>query len=228
MFDLLGSALATPHFGLAGDDAAGSMRLGLSIEALVCVLDEIDYGIIIVDVNRYICHANHLARHEMRMQRALSDVGQTLCAADRNQSAQLSQAISNAGNGHRSMLNLGDAEHGISVVCVPLLRAVEHDTGAVAEILLVCGKRQPCDNLTMQFFARSRKLSAGEETVLHGLCAGLKAEEIACQNGVRESTVRSQITSIRRKTGTSSTRQLVNLVASLPPMVSALRRTALQ
>jgi DNA-binding CsgD family transcriptional regulator len=47
--------------------------------------------------------------------------------------------------------------------------------------------------------------------------------EIAHEQGVKISTVRTQISAIRQKTGTSTITALVRLVAGLPPMVGALR-----
>jgi DNA-binding CsgD family transcriptional regulator len=55
------------------------------------------------------------------------------------------------------------------------------------------------------------------------LCAGLDPQEVASQQGVAISTVRSQISSIRSKTGAPSIRELVRQVAVLPPLVNALR-----
>ncbi|MBL8315150.1 MAG: helix-turn-helix transcriptional regulator, partial [Rubrivivax sp.] len=43
------------------------------------------------------------------------------------------------------------------------------------------------------------------------------------EQGVKLSTVRTQIASVREKTGTPSIGALVRLAAGLPPMVSALR-----
>ena len=49
------------------------------------------------------------------------------------------------------------------------------------------------------------------------------AAEVARQQGVAVSTVRTQIGSIRAKTGAGSISELVRQVAVLPPLVGALR-----
>jgi len=59
--------------------------------------------------------------------------------------------------------------------------------------------------------------------LLEQLCAGVRPAEVARHKGVAMSTVRTQIGSIRSKTGSGSIAELVRLVAVLPPMVSALR-----
>ena len=61
--------------------------------------------------------------------------------------------------------------------------------------------------------------------MLAALCAGQRPSEIAAALCVALSTVRTQIGSIRAKTGAESIRALVRQVAVLPPLVSALRGT---
>ena len=57
------------------------------------------------------------------------------------------------------------------------------------------------------------------------LSQGSKPKDIAAAHGVALSTVRSQISSIRAKTHTTSIRDLSSRVAALPPFASALRST---
>ena len=59
--------------------------------------------------------------------------------------------------------------------------------------------------------------------MLELLCSGVRPTEVARQQGVAVSTVRTQIGSIRAKTGAGSISELVRQVAVLPPMVGALR-----
>ena len=72
-------------------------------------------------------------------------------------------------------------------------------------------------------FAREHQLTAAEQQVLQSLCAGLQPQEIAQRHGVAISTVRTQIASVRAKTATESIRDLVAMVAQLPPMQGVLR-----
>jgi len=55
--------------------------------------------------------------------------------------------------------------------------------------------------------------------VLRALCDGMDVQEVAAHNGVSESTVRTQVRSLREKTQSTSIRQLVQQVAALPPVV---------
>ena len=58
--------------------------------------------------------------------------------------------------------------------------------------------------------------------MLRGLAGGLRPAQIARAAGVAMSTVRTQITSIRLKTGARSIGELVRLVTVLPPIVPVL------
>ena len=89
--------------------------------------------------------------------------------------------------------------------------------------LLMLGKRQVCESLSVQGFARSHGLTPAETRVLVPLCQGVPPGEVAEMLGVGIATVRSQIGSIRQKTGAESIRALVGQVAMLPPLMGVLR-----
>jgi len=75
----------------------------------------------------------------------------------------------------------------------------------------------------VQGYARSMNLTPAETRVLERLCAGVRPSTIALEQAVAVSTVRTQIGSIRAKTGAGSISELVRQVAVLPPVVGALR-----
>jgi DNA-binding CsgD family transcriptional regulator len=84
-----------------------------------------------------------------------------------------------------------------------------------------------CGTLAVQGFARAMGLTPAESNVLEQLCSGLEPTEIARANRVGIATVRTQIGAIRNKVGARSIRDLQRRIASLPPMVSALRHASL-
>ena len=89
--------------------------------------------------------------------------------------------------------------------------------------LLVIDRRHLCEGLSVQCFARAHKLTPAESTVLELLCEGLASTDIATMNGMGMATVRTQANRIREKTGAASIRRLIQRLATLPPMLSALR-----
>jgi len=108
----------------------------------------------------------------------------------------------------------------VSLVMVPLSHPLETDAPAV---LVLLSRQSACENLAVRMYARAQSLSPSEEQVMMALCGGLSIPDIAKKHGVAQSTVRSQIKSLREKTGCSSIRKLLQRINSLPPVVPALR-----
>jgi DNA-binding CsgD family transcriptional regulator len=137
--------------------------------------------------------------------------------------APLYDALAAAQRGLRKLVTLGEGEHRVSLSVVPLPAAA----GSRPVTLLVLGKRQVCEQLSVQGYARAVSLTPAETRVLELLCSGVQPTVIAARQGVAVSTVRTQIGSIRAKTGAGSIRELVRQVAVLPPLVGALRNGAM-
>lgn len=187
---------------------------------LLQVLDEVDYGMLLVDARGKVLHANHLARHELVSAAAVCLSDGMLSAAQPAQAEPLMAAVARACRGHRMLVELGLGNKQLSVAFVPLTHPVEdeHDLA-----LVIFGRRDMCQALTIRFFARCHGLTPAEEQVLGEICSGESAEIIARKLGVGTATVRTQLSSIRRKTRTGTLRQLSKLIALLPPLVPALR-----
>jgi DNA-binding CsgD family transcriptional regulator len=218
--------------------ALPSAPAGLSAAALTAALDEIDYGLLVVDLpTGRLRHANRQALDECRRHGTLDLSDGFVAVPDVTGHRSFLGALSQALQGRRSLLSLrshlelaqGDTAAGdtsepdaasnyVTVAVVPMPRDADQ-----AQALLVFGKRPGADALSVGFFARLHGLTPTEDTVLLSLCRGMKPAAIADQHGVAISTVRTHVNSIRLKTGTSSIRDLVHKVATLPPMASALR-----
>ncbi|MBC7938793.1 MAG: helix-turn-helix transcriptional regulator [Chitinophagaceae bacterium] len=189
------------------------------------MLDEIDYGMLLVSAEAQVLYANHAARHELDGQHPLQMLGHSLSAQRTQDGNMLLNALAAAQRGLRRLLTLGEGEHRVSISVVPLPCSAGEGGRADAgqTTLLVLGRRQMCAALSVQGFARSMALTPTETRVLELLCNGVRPTEIATRQGVAVSTVRTQIGSIRAKTGAGSIRELVRQVALLPPLVGALR-----
>ena len=179
-------------------------------------LEEIDYGLILVDPDGLVQHANHLARHELGRSLYLRVDHGRVGSQSPVQSEEVARAIRMAARGRRQMLSLRHGKESLSVACVPLFQPYE---GESASVLLMLARRAGSKNLALSFFAREHRLSPTEEAVLRALCDGLDVSAIATAHGVCESTLRTQVRSLRDKTDSSSIRQLVQRVAALPPVV---------
>jgi DNA-binding CsgD family transcriptional regulator len=185
------------------------------------MLDEIDYGMLLLADEKHVVHANHAIRRMLDEEHPLQLLGNELRVRRARDLAPLHQALANATQrGLRSLLTLGDADLRVSLAVVPLPPFADDDSPAA---LLVLGKQHVCEELSVQWFARSHGLTVAETQVLTLLSSGEQPSEIAEQHNVALSTVRTQIGSIRAKTGAESIRDLVRQVAVLPPLVNALR-----
>ena len=198
---------------------------------LALMLDEIDYGMLLLAEGASVLHANHAARRELDASHPLQLIGGELRVARSADLLPLREALAGARErGLRRLISLGEGGQRVSVAVVPLAAAAL--SGATREdaahwTLLVLGKRQVCEALTAHWFARTHGLTPAETRVLSALCEGLRPSEVATAQRVALSTVRTQIGSIRAKTGAESIRALVRQVAVLPPLVGALRGSAL-
>jgi DNA-binding CsgD family transcriptional regulator len=200
---------------------------------LGAVLDEIDYGVMVVEATTgALLHANRLALEEISLHRTLELVDGRVVAPDAGGQRALTSALMAVRQGRRSLLGLNAPATGerAAAAVAPATGSTQVSVVPIASespqprALLVFGKRQVADSLSVGFFARAHSLTPTEDAVLLGLCRGLKPTQIAVDHGVAISTVRTHVNSIRVKTGTSSIRDLVNRVSTLPPMAPALRR----
>ncbi len=182
---------------------------------LSLMLDEIDYGMLLLGEGAELVHVNHAARAELDAGHPLQLLGRQLRARHPQDVARLHDALAGASQRSlRRLLALGEGEHRANIAVIPL---------AGQAVLVVLGKRHLSERISVQCFARLHALTPAETRVLESLCEGLDPREIAELNDVGLATVRTQITSIRGKTGAENIRALTRQVAVLPPMVSTLR-----
>ena len=222
------AALGRPAVQQRSQGYAGPERRGaasLQHRRMAQMLDTLDYGMLLISDTLEVSHINKAARRDMDEHHPLQWVGGQLQARLHKDQQPLRDALVGATQrGLRRLLQLGDQQAPgrlrISVAVVPLpALGADHQTGAA----VLLGKRQVCEELTVEWFARSHGLTMAETAVIKGLCADLTPQEIAARQGVGLATIRTQIGSIRVKTGASSIRALVQQVALLPPLVSALQ-----
>jgi DNA-binding CsgD family transcriptional regulator len=202
--------------GESADPASAAvMREGLG-NGLAVLMDEFAHGMLVVDPEGTLLHANLAARNELARRQGLAlDEGQVQ-AADAESGKLLLDALQKAAAGKRSLLSLaaGGAPH-LSVAVLPLPPELPRQVPRVA---LVLSRPTVCESLMLCLFARHHGLTGAEEQVLGFLCQGYSAPETAAQLKVAVSTVRSHVRSLCAKTGSSGMRHLVSRVAVLPPV----------
>lgn len=208
---------------------------GVSLAMLRAVLDQVDYGLAVVHVDtRHLVFANtHALRalaNDSAQSHGLSLIQGYLCTPQRCHLEQLTRALGRARSNLRGLLNLTGGGSESTVAVMPIAGLAESALDAYPSngspipcyALLLFAKQQLCDATSITLFANERGLTRAESQVLAQVCCGLRPTEIAARQGVQLCTVRSQLSSIRQKTASSSVRALVEKVSVLPPLARQL------
>jgi DNA-binding CsgD family transcriptional regulator len=224
---IMNAALVALETELAyrGPERRGAENAGL-VRLMAAVLDEVDYGLMLLSADGLVVHANHAALRELGSAHPLELRSRRLRARDAQEQQPLSDALDAARHrGVRCLLNLGSSEARIGLSIVPLPLALSRQTSGNA-VLLTLQRAQLVEKLSVGAFARARGLSQREEEVLTALCEGLRPTQIAERMGVAVATVRSHVHNLKEKTHCRSMVELVKQIALLPPLVTALKSQA--
>lgn len=188
---------------------------------LSLLMDEFSLGVVIIARSGRIEYINRAARTELDDARVLSQSLQaevpTLHATAHNPraQAQLDDALALAAAGRRSLVSLHGDDGPLDVVVLPFAG----QPGAAEPLYaLYFVRTNLCASPMLNLFARSHRLTLTEQNVLAALCRGHTMPEIAAQLGVAPSTVRTHVRHLCTKTGATSVRELVYLMAVLPPV----------
>jgi DNA-binding CsgD family transcriptional regulator len=183
------------------------------------ILDCIQIGAMAVGAGMRISFANRAAVREcsrhalLRIEDAQVAVLALPGEADH---ARMAKAVEGAHAGHWSLVRVGSGAGTQSIAVFPLV-PTERTSGALA--LLLFGLNPNQEPLAIQLYAGSCGLTPAETRVLLGLSEGLVPKQIATKHEVLLSTVRTQISSIRDKTGTRHLGDLMQALVTLPPIM---------
>ena len=181
-------------------------------------LDHVGRGMLLVSTGARVLHANRQARQALQPGHALVIEDGRLHARGSRDDGLLAEALDGAiRRGLRRMLHLGDASNPVTVAVLP----IDAEGAGAALVSLALPSRS--QDLAVHCFARQHGYTSAETSVLEALLAGDPPADIARAKGVALSTVRTQIGQLRLKTGAHSIRQLLDRVASLPPMMAVVQ-----
>lgn len=184
------------------------------------MLDEVDYGVLLLSDGGRVTLMNHMARTDLDDGHPLQVLDGQLRVRDAQQADALHHAMMAAHRGQQQLVTLGQGRAAVSVAVRPL-GAV--GLGGARAIMLMLGKRQVCAPLSVRLFARRHGLTPSETRVLEALCEGLKPRTVAQRCNVALTTVRTHIGAIRTKVGAHGIREVLEQMAMQPPVVAALR-----
>jgi DNA-binding CsgD family transcriptional regulator len=196
---------------------------------LASVLDEVDYGLVLMAADGQVIHANHAARVELSGSKSLELAGKRLLGRSVADQRALDEALAGARDGgKRRMLAfaprdaLTDSKScDLSITPLPAALSSNHTGHAV---LIALPRSRIAETLSVDAYARELGLSRREQQVLAGLCEGKRVKEIAADLEIGDETVRSHVKRLKAKTGCAGIVDIVNQVSRLPPMVGALRQ----
>ena len=199
-------------------------------ELVVRVLDEIDFGLMVLTAEGRPVFANRTALRSCGKSapfRLEAGMLRATCPAD---NVAFLRSMQQAADGRRSLLTFevpGDDDDRPTASCLAFIPLSEDGPSAndpdAPVVLLVFGRPQVCGPLSVQFFARQHGVTLAESAVLTALCNGHSPRRIAEDRGIAVSTVRTHILRIREKTGARSIMDLLRVAAMLPPLVAVGR-----
>ena len=194
--------------------------LGVAPDCLHLLFDEISHGLLVISPQGRVMHSNRAAKDEMARNGVLYLRHDELRALSPMDGKLLHAALAKASGGIRSLVKLSGSGITLTLSAVPL----RHRPGASCEhIALFFERTAICDSGMFVFFARSHRLTRTEEQVLNLLCRSMSTPDIALELDVAVSTVRSHVRSLCIKTGSRGARELINRIATLPPVGAAPR-----
>lgn len=201
-----GRSIAALIGGLSGSDQ------------LQALLDELDAGVLLCQADGTLMLANDAARRQLRRGLALQLWADgRLLPGDLTQRESWTHSLTAAQQGRRrELLQLRERDGRpllVSVIGLP----------SVPAVLLLLGRRQSDPVLAVQMIGGLYGLTTAEQQVLDGLLAGRRIEALAVERGVKVSTLRTQVASLRAKMGANRIEDLLRIVGELPPIMGVLR-----
>ena len=192
-------------------------------DCLAMLFDQMSYGVVVISPQGRIFHANKAAHDAFDSHSVLYAHQSELRTLSPIDGKTLQIALTKASAGLRSLIKLSGSGVSLTLSVVPLLMPALTLVGANTEavcnrIALFFERAAICDSSMFIFFARSQGLTPTEEQVLTLLCRSMSTPDIAFELKVAVSTVRSHVRSLCIKTGAKGARELVNRVATLPPV----------
>lgn len=231
---LPGSALGGGHLqSLNGTRRAEGTRPADEVPALAetetALLDRLQSGIVLFDVDLHLLWYNDYARHAIDSHRGVEMRGR-LRLRNELDDARFSRLLEAAASGRSgAMIARFPTDPPITLIAFPLdttqrpdgnsstsaaKRADGRSPGAVAVVLRT---RSTLDSSVLHTFASLYGLSRAETRVLAALVEDGAPAHIATSIGVGIRTIRTQLSSIYSKVGVDSQRELVTLLLSFPP-----------
>ncbi len=186
---------------------------------LAQMADVLMWPLLVLRTDGTLLHANRAARRLLNARRLLTlRPDRRLGLLPEALQPAFDAALVSAAQGLTAVLNWPPSDGTLSSVgsLSPLGDHRSTPPGSAALLLALAAPEHP--DAQVQAYARLHRLSPAETRVLQRLALGDSGTEAAQALGVSASTVRSQVISLRRKTGQASVIKLLRALARMPPV----------
>lgn len=183
---------------------------------LESALDAFGIGIVVCDGAGRVVFANSIAR-ERGQHGPLHIFGEQLCAASPTETKGLLALVRAAAGGRRwGATSLTTSDGGAVAILVTPLNP--YPEGYDGRVLLALGEQSRNPWITEATLGKLYSLSRTQGEIAIAIFNGQSPEDIASERGIKVSTVRTHLANIFQRTRSRTQRDLIRLIASLPPL----------
>lgn len=211
-----------PHLKVALEIYERSRRQHLENNAYIKAIDQLAFGVIILNERGHVVRVNETASRMMKESQLLRVVGNYLQAGEPDDEVLVANAIKATLGGQRDADGEG-ASGSLKITAENPARSLYmllkpiHDTppeagSPAAGIAIFLSADQLQRNVSIDAFAKLYNLSRAEVALVTELLDGVSIIEASAVLGISENTARAQLRSVFTKTGTHRQTDLIRLV----------------
>lgn len=193
---------------------------GIVVENGAAALDAYAFGAVVCDGEGRIAYANAAARTDALCGAGIVFLaGNRVSTVDRRDAEPLARLVRETSlGGAGGLMRLTDRAGlpGLLALVSPLPR--RHAADRAGQILISLRRTSGNASFTKAMLMRAFRLSPAQAEIAIALYEGTPVEEIASRRNVKMTTMRTHLAEILLRTGAENLRDLVRLLATIPPL----------
>jgi DNA-binding CsgD family transcriptional regulator len=197
---------------------------------LKCLLNDVGFGILILDPELNVCFCNDSAKLALQgagfesllwvpgpghLASGVTKSQITVRESDRPDIRKFLACAKLAVKGQRKLILVGEGLNQLALALSPINLGEQFPQQGV---LVTTERKTVCESLSLWAYGRVQGLTAGELKVLDYLAIGQEPKEVADSLKISLTTVRTHIKAIISKTHATNLRDLLLRIAKLPPI----------
>ena len=209
-----------PHLKVALEIYERYRRQHLENNAYIKAIDQLAFGVIILNERGHVVRVNETASRMMKDSRLLRLVGGRLQSEEPDHELLVANAInsilarsgSSAGAAGSLKLSSGEPPRALYMLLKPIDDEPPDPNGSHAGVAIYLSADTSQRNISIDAFAKLYRLSRAEVALVTELLDGLSIIEASTALGISENTARVQLRSVFTKTDTHRQTDLIRLV----------------